>query len=225
MCCTLGCCLVYKVKGTKQRGGDMNIMNWIDILFMTAYADWNDEIGAPGASQTMQNAQDTEDVITLYGNMVYRLAFAKVQNRHDADDIYQDVFLRYVRRAPQFESYDHGKAWFLRTTINCCKNLWASAWQRKTTGLSEVGDEAVTYPSEDTQLLAEALAQLSDKYRVVLYLYYYEGLTAEEIGKLQSIPAGTARMQLSRGRAMLKELLLHDTWAQENNGEGGGKYD
>ena len=147
------------------------------------------------------------DIIACYGNMVYRLAYARLQNRHDADDIFQEVFLRYVRRAPVFDSYEHGKAWFLRTTINCCKNLWMSAWQRKTTALTEIEEQPVLYDTEEAQMLAEALAELPVKYRTVLHLYYYEGLTAEEISRIQQIPAGTIRMQLTRGRTLLKEKL------------------
>ncbi len=147
------------------------------------------------------------DMITCYGNMVYRLAYARMQNRYDADDIFQEVFLRYVRRAPIFDNYEHGKAWFLRTTINCCKNYWMLAWHRKTTALTEAEDTGITYESEETQMLAEALATLPVKYRTVLHLYYYEGLNAEEIGKIQQVPSGTIRMQLSRGRTMLKNKL------------------
>ena len=95
------------------------------------------------------------DMISCYGNMVYRLAYARLQNRHDADDIFQEVYLRYVRRAPVFESYEHGKAWFLRTTINCCKNLWMSAWHRKTTALTVVEEQPVYYENEEAQMLAE----------------------------------------------------------------------
>jgi RNA polymerase sigma-70 factor (ECF subfamily) len=72
-------------------------------------------------------------------------------------------------------------------------------------------------------MLAEAMAKLAPKYRVVLHLYYYEGLTAEEIGKVQGLPAGTVRMQLSRARAMLKELLQQSD--SELFAEGGGKHD
>ncbi len=147
------------------------------------------------------------DMIACYGNMVYRLAYARMQNRHDADDIFQEVFLRYVRRAPTFDSYEHGKAWFLRTTINCCKNYWMSAWQRRTTALTEAEEQTIVYENEDAQMLAEALAALPVKYRTVLHLYYYERLTAEEIGRIQQIPAGTIRMQLSRGRTILKSKL------------------
>jgi len=165
---------------------------------------------------------EPNDMVAQYGNMVYRLAFARMQNRHDADDIFQEVFLRYVRRNPRFESEEHAKAWFLRTTLNCCKNHWASAWQRKTTGLSEVQDRSVVYDNEDAQMLADALAKMDGKYRVVLHLYYYEGMKAEEIAKIQGVSAGTVRMQLSRGREKLKDLLLQDD--RELFAEGGGDY-
>ena len=151
--------------------------------------------------------QEGDDAVAVYGAMVYRLAYARLQSRHDADDIFQEVFLRYVRRAPTFASYEHGKAWFLRTTINCCKNFWMSAWHRRTTALTEEVQQAFVYDNEEAQLLADALAKLPMKYRMVLHLYYYEGLTAEEIGQLQHSLAGTVRMQLTRGRKLLKTEL------------------
>ena len=151
--------------------------------------------------------QECDDAVAVYGAMVYRLAYARLQSHHDADDIFQEVFLRYVRRAPAFASYEHGKAWFLRTTINCCKNFWMSAWHRRTTALTEEVQQTFVYDNEEAQLLADALAKLPMKYRTVLHLYYYEGLTAEEIGQLQHSPAGTVRMQLTRGRKLLKTEL------------------
>ncbi len=197
----------------------MTQMDLLYSLFQTVYPELNTQL----TDQYMHIAPDEDDVVAQYGNMVYRLAFARMQNRHDADDIFQEVFLRYVRRAPQFASEEHMKAWFLRTTINCCKNYWASAWQRKTTGLAEIQDNAIVYENEDVQMLADAMAQLQPKYRVVLHLYYYEGMNAEQIARLQSIPAGTVRMQLSRGRNMLKDLLVQEH--AELFVEGGGEYD
>ena len=161
----------------------------------------------------------SDDVVACYGAMVYRLAYARLQNRHDADDIFQEVFLRYVRRGPVFASYEHGKAWFLRVTINCCKNFWMSAWRRRTAAWTEVPEERLWYEDEETQALAQGLAELPVTYRTVLHLYYYEGLTAEEIGQLQHIPAGTVRMQLSRGRKLLRENLeggAEDAGTMEN---------
>lgn len=147
------------------------------------------------------------DMVARYGPMVYRLAYARMQNRHDADDIFQEVFLRYVRRAPVFENGEHGRAWFLRTTINCCKNFWMSAWNRHTTTLADVAAQSIVSDTEEGQMLAEALGELPAKYRTVLHLHYYEGLTAEEIARIQHCTAGTVRMQLSRGRKLLKATL------------------
>ena len=82
-----------------------------------------------------------------------------------------------------------------------------SAWRRRTAAWTEVPEERLWYEDEETQALAQGLAELPVTYRTVLHLYYYEGLTAEEIGQLQHIPAGTVRMQLSRGRKLLREKL------------------
>ena len=71
-------------------------------------------------------------VVREYANMVYRLAFAQVRSRSDADDIFQEVFLRYVRNALVFQSEEHRKAWLIRVTINCAKKHWASLWRRRT---------------------------------------------------------------------------------------------
>ena len=204
LCCTLAACLVYIVKGEIRQmvwptvwegGGEMEQRQRMITEQQTNQQELT-------AAQPVQ--QHGDDAVAVYGAMVYRLAYARLQSRHDADDIFQEVFLRYVRRAPVFASYEHGKAWFLRTTINCCKNFWMSAWHRRTTALTEDVQQVFLYDNEEAQLLADALAKLPVKYRTVLHLYYYEGLTAEEIGQLQRSPAGTVRMQLTRGRKLLK---------------------
>lgn len=66
-----------------------------------------------------------------YGDMVYRLALAQTQSSHDADDVFQEVFLRYLRSAPAFREEEHRKAWLLRVTVNCCKKLHGSFWRRQ----------------------------------------------------------------------------------------------
>ncbi len=72
-----------------------------------------------------------ENVIKEYSNMVYRLAFSQTRNKSDADDIYQEVFFRYIKKNPKFETEIHRKAWFIRVTINCCKKMWLSSWFKK----------------------------------------------------------------------------------------------
>ena len=74
--------------------------------------------------------------IAKYSGMVYKLAYSLVKDRYDADDIYQEVFMKYIRKSPCFHSKEHEKAWFIRVTVNCCKNFWKSAWRSKTTGFT-----------------------------------------------------------------------------------------
>ena len=75
--------------------------------------------------------KEYQEIVEKYSNMVYRLAYFYTNSKYDADDIYQDVFLKYLQNKKQFENEEHKKAWLIRVTINCCKKLWLSSWKRK----------------------------------------------------------------------------------------------
>lgn len=142
-------------------------------------------------------------VMERYGDIVYRLALAQTHSSHDADDVFQEVFLRYLRAAPVFREEEHRKAWLLRVTVNCCKKLHGSFWRRHTVALSE----ALPAQNPEEGELLGLLEGLPQKYRAVLHLYYYEGYATEEIAAILGRSPGTVRSQLSRGRA-----LLRDAW-------------
>lgn len=144
--------------------------------------------------------EQMERIIGRYSGTVYRLAFAQTRSHSDADDVYQEVFLRYVRKLPEFENEQHEKAWFLRVTVNCCKKLWASAYRRKSVPL----EEGLSYEEPESSGLREELLKLPKKYGVVLHLHYWEGMTAVEIGKLLGLRPASVRSRLSRARNMLK---------------------
>lgn len=80
--------------------------------------------------------EEARAAVERYGPMVYRLALAQTHSAHDADDVFQEVFLRYVRGAPDFTEEEHRKAWLLRVTANCCKKLRGSFWNKHTVSLS-----------------------------------------------------------------------------------------
>lgn len=147
-----------------------------------------------------------EQIIKRNSDSVYRLAYSLVKNRADADDIYQDVFVRYMRKKPRFQSAEHEKAWFMRVTINCCKNFWKSPWIQRRTAL-EGDEEPAGEPRSENQLLVETVKRLPEKYRIVIHLFYYEELSAEEIGKITGAMASTVRTRLTRARRMLRSLL------------------
>ena len=151
---------------------------------------------------------ELEQVIEQYGNMVYRLAYSQLRSKADADDIYQEVFLRYFQKRPKFESEEHRRAWLLRVTINRTRTLFNSAWFRHTAPLEECA--AVFEPEE--QRLDEALRQLQSKDRTVLHLFYYEELSVREIAQLLSRKESTVRTQLTRARRKLAEILKGEAY-------------
>lgn len=152
--------------------------------------------------------ENAEQVIRYYSDMVYRIAFARTGTREDADEVYQDVFLRYVRKKPSFRDEEHRKAWFIRVTVNCCKSLWASAWRRHTEPLR---DDHILETSEDIDLYKELL-YLPSKYREVIHLFYYEDMSVEEISRALNRKNSTVRTQLTRARGMLRHILKEEDY-------------
>lgn len=153
-----------------------------------------------------QDRDSPEAVIRRYSDMVYRLAFARTGNRSDAEDLYQEVFLRYLTKAPAFTSEDHRKAWLLRVAVNCANRFHTAPWRKRTEPLSE----ALSVPAPEGEDLWEELRRLPEKDRTVLHLYYYEDMTTEEIAKLLDRNPATVRSQLLRARAKLKKLLVEE---------------
>jgi len=149
-----------------------------------------------------------ENAIFEYSNMVYRLAFFQMKNKSDADDVFQDVFFRYIRKKPQFHSTEHEKAWFIRVTVNCCKNMYSSAWKKRTVPL----DETIPYiDKEETDILRE-LQKLPKKYIAVVHLFYYEDMSIDEISKAIGKSPSAVKMRLMRARNMLKDVLKEEDY-------------
>ena len=157
---------------------------------------------------SLETDGDIEMVVRHYADMVYRLAFARTGNTYDADDIFQEVFLRYVKKHPSFTSEEHRKAWLLRVTANCSNKLWNSFWHKKVQGLSE---DIVLLEREELRLYEE-LQKLPPKYRQVIHLFYYEDLSLEEISLALGRKNSTVRTQLTRARAMLRAFMKEEDY-------------
>lgn len=144
-----------------------------------------------------------EEIVARQGPRVYRLAFAQLRGKADAEDVFQEVFLRYVEKSPKFESPEHEKAWFLRVTLNCCRSLWRSAWHKRSVPL----DENLPFETRDQWGLHQELLRLPKKYRAVLHLFYWEDMSTAEIAKVTGSTPAAVRKQLERARGMMKELI------------------
>lgn len=151
----------------------------------------------------MTEEQRTESV-ERWGDMVYRLALVRTANVPDAEDIFQDVFLRYFRHEDSFKNDEHRKAWLIHCTVNRCKSLLVSPWRRRTVPLETAEEVGV---EDDYREVYSAVLSLPAKYRAVIHLHYFEGLSVAEIAQMLNVPEGTVKSQLSRGRALLRDML------------------
>ena len=159
-------------------------------------------------NQPQRTGGEIDKIIDRYQNMVYGLALARTGSASDADDVFQEVFLAYHQSGKTFRDEEHRKAWLLKTTVNLSRRITASTWRKKTAPLSEREDVLFQEPEEN--LVWEAVQSLEEAYRLPIYLYYFQELSTEEIGKALSLRPGTVRMRLSRGRDKLRELLKGD---------------
>lgn len=153
------------------------------------------------------------NMVEKYSQMVYRLAFSMMKNKYDADDIHQDVFIRFLKKQPRFDSEEHEKAWFIRVTVNCCTNYHKTAWKRKMVSLSEYErqeDAEMPMQQPDDIGLIEIVKRLPEKYRAVIHLFYYEEMSVEEVAKALHRRTSTVRTQLVRARRMLGEWLTEE---------------
>lgn len=151
----------------------------------------------------MEHHDELKQTILRNSNTVYRLAYAQMKNTSDADDVYQEVFYRYIRKKPFFENPEHEKAWFIRVTVNCCKTSLKSFWKTKVCELDETFEDTEV-EKED---LSFALKKLPKKYSAVLYLFYFEDMSIKEIASALNLKEGNVGVLLSRARQKLKEIL------------------
>ncbi|GEM_PF-547355 len=159
--------------------------------------------------QSFYGEDIVESRIREYSGTVYRLAFAQTKNKSDADDIFREVFKRYIKKKPALESGEHEKAWFIRTAINCCKNLWNLPFGKSVQLQGEV-PELINKSQESIlgeELLDGYLLLVPQKYRIIIHLYYYEDMSTAYIGKLLNRKESTVRMQLTRAGRLLKDYM------------------
>lgn len=165
--------------------------------------------------------EEFENIVLRQHPMVYRLALSRLRCHADAEDVCQTVFLRLYRAAPVFDDSEHERAWLLRTTINCCKDLHRSAWRRHVV-VGESGRKAAESVLADASIqsagervcaetladsVADAMGKLSEKQRTAIHLFHFEQMTCDEIADVMGERPSTVRSHLRRGRAILQREL------------------
>ena len=112
----------------------------------------------------MRSEQEVNRAIERYADTVRRLCVVHLKNEADAEDIFQNVFLKYALSTGDFENEEHERAWMIRVTINACKDLLKSFFRSRTVSIDEVVEQAADLHQEHREVL-EAVLSLSEKYR------------------------------------------------------------
>lgn len=154
----------------------------------------------------MRSEQEVNRAIEQYSNTIRRLCMIHLKNYADTEDIFQTVFLKYALSSISFESSEHEKAWFIRVTINACKDLLKSFFRSRVTSLDEIMELPAEVPKDYRDVL-EAVMSLPQKYRDVIYLHYYEDYTAPQIGRILGKNVNTIYTLINRSKQMLREKL------------------
>ena len=143
-----------------------------------------------------------------YKDTVFRVAYSYCKNRSDAEDICQDVFLKYYTTSPNIENEAEEKAWLIRVTINKCKDMLKSSWYSKRDDTPDT-QQYCTMSEAQSELL-DIVLSLPDKYKIVIHLYYYEQYTIKEIAKITGKRQSTVQTQLQRGRKLIEKILKEE---------------
>lgn len=154
-------------------------------------------------SENTVKKNEKREIVEKYFDMIYKLALSQTKNRDSADDVVQEVFLRFLKSDKDFQSDEHIKAWLIRVTVNCSHNVFSNSWAQKTAPLTE----DIVFDTEEKGDVYYAVLELPQKYRAVIHLFYYEDMSIEEISKALGTNQSTVKSQLSRGRKMLKNML------------------
>lgn len=144
---------------------------------------------------------------------VYRIAMMMLQNSADAEDAVQNVFLKFVEKGKEFDNEEHENAWFITVTRNYCRDQIKSIWHKQV-DFGEIPEEASPETEAEDNLLPYIM-KLKDKYREVIYLYYYEEYSVKEMSRILGRGESTLQTQLSAARGKLKKIL-----EKEGNGYG-----
>ncbi|WP_325200970.1 RNA polymerase sigma factor [Oscillibacter sp.] len=157
--------------------------------------------------QITYTRREAEALVERWADTVLRVAYTWTGNPQDAQDVCQTVLLKLLTHPEHFPDPERQRAWVLRVTVNCCKDLKKSAWARKRVSLEAAADAAVTMPELGESPVLEAVLALPEKYRQTVYLRYYEEYGIDEIAALMGCKASQVSTWLYRGKAKLRTML------------------
>jgi RNA polymerase sigma-70 factor (ECF subfamily) len=146
-------------------------------------------------------------VVEAHGNTVYKICKLYLKSEADVEDVFQQVFLTLIEKKPVFKDSDHEKAWLIKVTSNKCKDFLKNYWNKNIISIENI-DSPIE--ENDSNEVITAVAALDNNYKIVIFMYYYEGYSTSEISKILKVKEATIRTRLKRAREKLKEKLEGD---------------
>lgn len=154
----------------------------------------------------MRSEAEAMRALDLYADTVRRICFYHLKNDSDVEDVFQEVFLKYILHEREFASASHEKAWLIRVAINACKDVFKNFFRKKVVSLESLNQEPFCCGEKERELL-DCILRLPPKYRDVIYLFYYEGYQATEIAKILNKNVSTIYTWLDRAKKKLRTQL------------------
>lgn len=155
----------------------------------------------------MSKYHSDEDIQALYQrhiDMLFRICYSYMKNIADSEDAISNTFLKYIQTDIEFQSIEHEKAWLITTATHICQDMLKHWWRRNKIFNEQTSVSLETFTIDST---LDVILKLPNRYKTVIYLYYYEEYNTEEIAQILHIPSSTVRNQLSRARKLLKKKL------------------
>ena len=158
-----------------------------------------------------------DQYIRQYGRRLYGLCLSLCANSFDADDLYQETWIRVIKCIDQ---YDHNKAfepWLTKICVNTYRNLLRRLTRSPFLDFRSNEEKDLclcSIPATEDQSfepLYEAIGRLPEKYRIAVILFYFEDMDIHKVAHAMGIPEGTVKSRLNKARILLKEVLDHET--------------
>jgi len=170
------------------------------------------------------NVTELEQCINEYGKDIYAFCRQLVYNQQDADELYQDTFLKAMELLGHIESERNPKSYLLSISIRLWKNRKRkSAWRSRIAQMESLSNEESEAEiksdwsmeeeilrREQREEIRKAVRQLEEKYRLPVFLYYMEELSIADIAKVLKLPRGTVKSRLYQARKLLKSKLMEE---------------
>lgn len=157
--------------------------------------------------QTPRTAREMENMISTYGDMLFRICLVMLRNKSDAEDATQETVLKYMQKAPVFENAAHEKAWLLRVAANQCRDIQRFRQRHPQTTVDELQDYVSTPESCG---IIEALMAVPETFRIVMLLYYVEEYPVKDIAKMIGRSVSAVKMRLQKGRTLLEKIYREE---------------